>query len=171
MKETTLKDYSKALKSNDISIITEASIKIISQYIEKKSVKTCGILTARDVNNTQAENVSRNKKLQHELKNLGLGFFKLNVHFKHSSIGDITDMYYVVPNIKLNDITSLMYKFEQSGIIFQDFEKEPYSNAFFDGLLTSSHTPLESIECTGFQWIPSGMFTNLALRSHLNKKT
>ena len=92
-------------------------------------------------------------------------------YFKHSSIGDITDMYYVVPNIKLNDITSLMYKFEQSGIIFQDFEKEPYSNAFFDGLLTSSHTPLESIECTGFQWIPSGMFTNLALRSHLNKKT
>ncbi|MEY4333685.1 MAG: hypothetical protein RLZZ196_2428 [Bacteroidota bacterium] len=112
--------------------LDEASLGRVLQHIEgNKNVKTWGVLTAYRYLNTPKENRELNKRLEHELRSLNKGFFKVEGHWVECTdanlnydecpkdkLKDSVEESLFVPNISAKEIHNLGKKYGQDAVIF-----------------------------------------------------
>ena len=64
--------------------INEASLGRVYQHITRDASKSFAILTAFRGGNSKQQNLQRNKKLQSDVRSLGLGFFKVKGYWVYN---------------------------------------------------------------------------------------
>lgn len=111
--------------------LNEASLSRAYQHIVEKKSKSWGMITAFRGSNTRAENLKLNSELGKDLRELGLGFFKVEGHWREcqdNSIPydecpkdrmiDATENTYFVPNISKKAISLLCKKYDQDAVVY-----------------------------------------------------
>lgn len=112
--------------------LDEASLGRVLQHIEgKKNVTSWGMLTAYRYMNTPNQNKKLNRQLEQEIRQKGLGFFKVEGHWVECQdanlsyadcpknlLKDAIEESLFVPNIKAKDIHKLGKKYGQDAVIY-----------------------------------------------------
>lgn len=197
MKKITLEKYAMLIKLGDKSKISEASINRVAQHIKSTASKSFSIITAERDAFTNKENLGRNKKLESDIRSLGLGFFKLKGHWmecKDSKIDysecpddmkvPVVEISLFVPNITLKDTIRLAKKYNQDSAVYQGPETKnkvelisksgssiAKLGSFSPNSIGRAYSKVKGKSFTfeGFEWIPKGMLTNMALEAYLKK--
>ena len=112
--------------------LDEASLGRVLQHIEgKKNVTSWGMLTAYRYMNTPNQNRKLNRELEKEIREKGLGFFKVEGHWVECQdanlsysdcpknlLKDAVEESLFVPNISAKDIHKLGKKYGQDAVIY-----------------------------------------------------
>jgi hypothetical protein len=123
-----------------IHTIDEASLNRVYQHVSgNKNVKSWGMITAFRHANNKNQNLDANKSLEKDLREKGLGFFRVEGHWQECQNKDIpyaecpkdqlvdsTETSFFVPNIKKDDLHNLCKKYEQDAVVYggEDTNKE-----------------------------------------------
>jgi len=82
MDEMTTKDVLDAKSTGNMSILNEASLLRVYQHIKKSGNVSFAIITSWRYNLSKKDNLRRLKSLESDLRSAGLGFFKMEGHWK-----------------------------------------------------------------------------------------
>ena len=137
MENVELQDIVNAIKGGNYETINEVSLNRVYQHIKKEASDSFAIITAFRAVYSTSINKSRNKKLESDIRSLGLGFFKLIGHWvecqddtmEYSKCPpelkvDVKEEILFVPNISKKDAVRLTKKYDQDAIIFQGKETD-----------------------------------------------
>lgn len=199
MKEIdTLEQLAEAIQSGDKSKINEASLSRVYQHSIGKGAKSFAIMTAWRNANPKSVNIGLNKKLEGDVRSLGLGFFKLTGFWLECQNPDIkyekcpkdqlvpsieTSLF--IPNITQKDALRLGKKYGQDGIMYQGEESEnkPVVLSKSGGIIDkfskfSPHNIAQGYSklrgnryftFEGFRYRPEGLLSNLVFEAYLKK--
>lgn len=151
-----LEEYADILKRGDISEISERSLNKVITHYRKINATSFGFITTEDA--TQFSDI------QEDIANLGLGYFKLKCIWETDRDMPWYAMGLFVLNIAEKDMNNLYKKFDKSLIVFENADSSYDINALYTHM--KKHKG-ENFTFRGFQWIPMGMLTNMALEHHL----
>jgi len=111
--------------------LNEASLGRVYQHVTKAGDKGFGIVTSWRAGKSKADNMADFKKLQGEVRSLGLGFFKLIGHWKECQDPDVAyddcpeddlviskEPALFVPGITQSQISHLMKKHSQDAVVY-----------------------------------------------------
>ena len=114
-------------------LIDEHSLSRLYQHVVEKRAKSWGIITAHRASNTKKQNKEANQTLEKDLREKGLGFFKMRGHWTEcqdknvaykdcpkDKLVDTAEDSYFVPNIKQEDLHTLCKKYDQDGVVYGD---------------------------------------------------
>jgi len=129
-------------------VIKEVSMNRVLAHVNKTSdIESWGIITAFRGNFNKSDNLKRNKMLATDIRNLGLGFIKLEGHWQECQISDIPyekcpnedlidaiEVSFFVPEIKYDDLVKLTKKYNQDASVYSGNEvKDEIYLLFKDG--------------------------------------
>ena len=191
----TLEEYAIALKTGDKSKIHEASLKRVMNHVSGKTTNSFGIVTSFRGSETKKVNLENNKKLGNMIRSFGYGFLKLDGHWNECSDHNIDykdcpeseksvvrEPAYFIPNITKKEIIQLGKKFQQDSVVYKgpDTDGKIFLlsksgsvlekwNKLSVGNLSQGFSKIKGKSFTfeGYEWRPSGMFTNIALQALL----
>jgi len=197
MKEITLEELVKIIKSGDKTRINEASLGRVYQHIQRDASGSFAILTAFRGGFTKKQNIQRNKKLQSDVRSMGLGFFKVKgywVECQDSSLeySDCPDDMKVpvvedslfVPNITKEQAVKMAKKYDQDAIIYSGSDTgdkvELVSKSgstimnlgkFNPNKIAQAYTKVKGKSFTfeGFRYTPQGMMEGLVFMNYMNR--
>ena len=197
MKEITLEQLVKIIKSGDKTRINEASLGRVYQHIQRDASDSFAILTAFRGGFTKKQNIQRNKKLQSDVRSMGLGFFKVKgywVECQDSSLeySDYPDDMKVpvvedslfVPNITKEQAVKMAKKYDQDAIIYSGSDTgdkvELVSKSgstimnlgkFNPNKIAQAYTKVKGKSFTfeGFRYTPQGMMEGLVFMNYMNR--
>jgi hypothetical protein len=112
--------------------LDEVSLGRVYQHVERnKNVKSWGMVTAFRSLNTPKQNRQLNKQLESEIRNKGLGFFKVegywrecqdsNVNYNdcpEEKLKDSVETTFFVPNISMKDVHNFGKKYNQDSVLY-----------------------------------------------------
>jgi hypothetical protein len=111
--------------------LDEASLNRAYQHVVDKKSKSWGMITAFRYANTKKQNLQLNHQLGQDIREIGLGFFKVEGHWREcqdanipydkcpkDKLQDSTEVTYFVPNISKKDIAALGKKYEQDAVVY-----------------------------------------------------
>ena len=118
--------------------------RIYQHIISSDKTKSWGIVTAHRGELTSAENKRRNKELENELRNLGLGFAEIDGMWRECKDKEIDysdcpddkkvptqEKSFFVPNISKKDIHKLGNKYEQDSVIYGGDDTDSNAHLIF----------------------------------------
>ncbi len=118
-------------KMGDMNLLSEASLSRVFSHWKKSKTKSWGITTSWRIAFTKKENMAKFKKLQADIRSLGLGFFKMIGHWKEcqdttipykkcppDQLVDSVEHILFVPGISLKDLRRLNDKYDQDASVF-----------------------------------------------------
>jgi hypothetical protein len=195
--EITLQHIVDVIKTGDRTTINEASLNRIYQHIQREASDSFAIITAFRGGYSKQENLTRNKKLEQDVRSLGLGFFKVLGHWVEcadseidysdcpkSMLKPVKEDSLFIPNISKKDAVRLTKKYDQDGIVYQGKETDnkveilgKSGNSimklgqFSPNKIAQAYTKVKGKTFTfeGFEYKPYGMMENLMFQI-LNKK-
>ncbi len=190
---TTIDNMVDALKSGDRTTINEASLGRIYQHMTSGGSDSFAILTAFRSGFSKKENLARNKALQSDVRNLGLGFFKVRGYWlecQDSSIDykdcpdnqkvPVVEVSLFIPSISFQDAVRLAKDNKQDGFIYQGIQTKnnvcligksgkvlSKLGKFSPNKIAQAYTQVKgrSFVFEGFEYIPSGQMENLAFEA------
>ena len=195
MKEITLEDIAIAIKGGNKVEINEASLGRVYQHITRDASKSFAILTAFRGGNSKQQNLQRNKKLQSDVRSLGLGFFKVKGYWVECQDPDleyaqcpddmkipVVEESLFVPNISREQAVKLGKKYEQDAVIYSgeetDNNVELVSKTgtsimklgkFSPSKIAQAYTRIKGSSFTfeGFEYSPTGQMESLVFQNFL----
>jgi hypothetical protein len=193
----TLEELAEAIQNGDKSKINEASLNRVYHHAVAGGATSFAILTAYRYQNPKQVNISLNKKLEGDVRSLGLGFFKMKGYWLECQDPDIeydecpddmlipsTEISLFIPNISKKDALRLGKKYNQDGFVYQgeDTDNKPVVlakngsairkfNKFSPNKIAQGYSQVKGRNFTfeGFEYRPSSMMTNLAFEAYLKK--
>lgn len=124
-------DILKAKARGDWTGVNEASLSRVWTHTKKAGETGFGILTSWRANLPKSKNLTLFKKLQGEVRSLGLGFFKLRGHWKECQdstipydecpkelLVDSEEPAIFVPGLALKDAKRLRAKYDQDAVVY-----------------------------------------------------
>ena len=198
MKNVELQDIVNAIKEGNHKTINEASLNRVYQHIKKEASDSFTIITAFRGGYSNSINKSRNKKLESDIRSLGLGFFKLIGHWvecqddtlEYSKCPselkvDVKEESLFVPNISKKDAVRLAKKYDQDAIVFQGKETDDSVELlskdgnsisklgkFSSGKIAQAYTRIKgrTFVFEGFQYKPTSVMENIVFDILSKKK-
>jgi len=193
MEKNSLEEYANLLKAGDKAKISEASIKRVASHIKQTASTSFAIITAERGANTNKQNLALNNRLEHDIRSLDLGFFKLRGHWKECQDKNLeykdcpenqkkptNEISLFVPNMTKKHAVRLAKKYDQDTIVYQGPETNNAVEVitksgstfaklgkFSPNTIGDAYSKVKGRTFTfeGFQWMPHGMLTNLALNA------
>ena len=116
--------------------LNEVSLSRVWQHTQGAASKSYGILTSWRAGKSHKDNLATYKKLEGEVRSLGLGYFKLLGHWRECQVDvpydecpddqlvDAKEPALFVPNIELKDMDRLRRKYDQDAVIYSGPETE-----------------------------------------------
>ena len=197
MKVVTLENLAYAIKYGNKSSVNEASLNRVYQHTQKEASDSFSIITAYRGGNSKSDNTKRNKRLESDVRSLGLGFFKVKGYWMECKSADIdyskcpddmkipvVEESLFIPNITKSNAVRLAKKYDQDAIIYQGKETndtvELISKSggsidkigkFSAGKIARAYTKVKGKSFTfeGFEYKPNGMLTRMAFESIMKK--
>lgn len=156
-----LKEYADLLKNRSISEIHEWSINNILNTLSKKEQQGVSSTIISKIK------ITEQSELENDLTNAGEIFFKLKSFWTMNDGISHTSWSLFVFNIKSNTISNLAKKYRNISIIHEEIG----DYGFDINRLIYSYSQINGNEMifNGFQWVPTGMMSNLALTAHLKE--
>ena len=195
MKEITLEDIAIAIKGGNKVEINEASLGRVYQHITRDASKSFAILTAFRGGNSKQQNLQRNKKLQSDVRSLGLGFFKVKGYWVECQDPDleyaqcpddmkipVVEESLFVPNISREQAVKLGKKYEQDAVIYSGEETDNnvelvsktgtsimMLGKFSPSKIAQAYTRIKGSSFTfeGFEYRPTGQMESLVFQNFL----
>jgi hypothetical protein len=153
-----LEQYAEVLKRGDISEISSWSLNKVFIHYDKIDGKTFGLITTSDA--------SQFSDIQEELENLGIGFFKLKCIWENDRNIPWFAMSLFALNIQEKDAEMLYKKYDKCSVLYEETDGS-YKKERLYGQVRKHKG--DDFTFLGFQWIPMGMMTNMALEAHLKE--
>jgi len=153
-----LEQYAEILKRGDIAEISNWSLNKIFLHYNAINGTSFGLITTDDA--------SQFSDIQEELVNLGLGFFKLKCIWESDRDLPWYAMSLFALNIREKDAEMIFEKYDKCSVLFEEADVS-YKPASLYGQVRKHKG--DDFTFLGFQWIPMGMMTNMALEAHLKK--
>jgi len=129
-KEVSFRDILEARGQNK-EALNEMSLSRVWQHAKRAGERSWAILTSWRYGKTNRQNMVQFKKLQQDVRSMGLGFFKLKGHWKECRRSDIpykdcpkqdlidsVELSLWVNGISKRDAEKLMKKYNQDGIVY-----------------------------------------------------
>lgn len=193
----TLEQLAEAIQSGNKSKINEASLSRVYQHVMSDGSESFAIITAYRYQNSKEANMALNKKLEADIRSLGLGFFKLKGYWLECQDSNIEyadcpkdqlvpsiEQSLFVPNINKKQATALAKKYDQDAIVYQGPDiignvllisksgaKIAMLGKFSPNKIAQGYSKIKGRNFTfeGFEYKPSGMMSNLAFEAYLKK--
>jgi hypothetical protein len=198
MKEVnTLEQLAEAIQTGDKSKINEASLNRVYQHAMGDGATSFAILTAYRYQNPKQINISLNKKLEGDVRSLGLGFFKMKGYWLECQDPDIEydkcpedmlipsiEISLFIPNISKKDALRLGKTYKQDGFVYQGEDTDNKTvvlakngtvirkfDKFSPNKIAQGYSQVKGRNFTfeGFEYRPSGMMSNLTFEAYLKK--
>lgn len=197
MKDFTLENIVDAIKTGNKDDVNEASLGRVYQHMTKQGSESFGIITAFRGGMTNKENLSRNKRLESDVRSLGLGFFKQkgywdecedpNLDYEDCPVDmrkPVIELSLFIPNISKDDAVKLGKKYDQDAIVYQGPEtgdkveligKSGGSimklGKFAPNKISQAYSKVKgrSYVFEGFEYLPNGQMSNLVFKSLMEK--
>lgn len=194
----TLEELANIIKTGDRAKISEASLNRVYQHVKGTASDSFAIITAFRGGFSKKENLDRNKKLESDIRSLGLGFFKVKGYWVECQddsveytncppdmLESVVEISFFVPNITKKDGIRLAKKYNQDAIVFEDRASDDgvvllsksgktilKLGKFSPNKIKQAYTKLRGRTFTfeGFQYMPTGQLESLLFDIELNKK-
>lgn len=156
-----LENYADVLKNGDIEEISNWTLTNIFSHYKKNNNSSFGIITTNDA--------SQYIDLKDELDKLGIGFFKLKSIWETDRGEPLIEISLFALNIKEVNLNNLYKKYDKCSIIYEET-----AGMIYNSEKANIHSKMNNHKGTdftfkGFQWIPTGMITNMALNALLKQ--
>ena len=125
--------------------LDEASLSRAYQHVVEKKSKSWGMITAFRNANSHDENMADNHELGKKLRDLNLGFFKVEGHWREcqdrkikykkcpkDQLVDSTETTFFVPNIKKEDLLKLCREYNQDAVVYGGPETKGNTHLIFN---------------------------------------
>jgi hypothetical protein len=129
--EITFEDVLRARESGDKKLINETSLGLIYQHYLKSETKSFSILTAWRLKEPKATNLQNQTSLQNDIRALGLGYGKLQGHWREcqddtipydkcpkDQLKDTIEPSFYVPGLNIDNLLRLLKKYNQDAGIY-----------------------------------------------------
>lgn len=134
-------------QAGDTEALHEASLTRVMKHIGDAETSSLAVLTSQRASRSAKDNATNFKALQTAVRGMGLGFIKLEGHWKEcqtpgtdyakcdpKDLVDITEPSLFIPKITLPQAKSLMKRYEQDAVLYAGPEfKGAASLVFADG--------------------------------------
>lgn len=125
--------------------IDEASLSRVYQHVSgHPKVRSWGMMSGFRAANTKGQNLQANKDLEKDLRDMNLGFFKVEGHWKEcqdselswsdcppDKLKDTIEQSFFIPNIREDQLLGLTKKYNQDAAVYSDRESAGEAQLLF----------------------------------------